>query len=61
MATDSSILAWGTPWTEEPHGLVHEVAKELDMAQQLNNNLLDYVGEGPKSNGCWCAYKEKAI
>ena len=21
MATHSSILAWRTPWTEEPHGL----------------------------------------
>ena len=26
MATDSSILAWETPWTEEPSG-VHGVAK----------------------------------
>ena len=29
MATHSSILAWRTPWTEEPGGLhtVHEVAE----------------------------------
>ena len=29
MATHSSILAWGIPWTEEPGGLhvVHGVAK----------------------------------
>ena len=29
MATDSSILAWRTPWTEEPvHGeTIHGVAK----------------------------------
>ena len=29
MATHSSILAWRTPWTEEPDGLhtVHGVAK----------------------------------
>ena len=32
MATDSSILAWRIPWTEEPGGLqstrlVHQVAK----------------------------------
>ena len=26
MATHSSILAWRTPWTEEP-GTVHEVAE----------------------------------
>ena len=27
MATRSSILAWRIPWTEEPGGLVHGVAK----------------------------------
>ena len=27
MATHSSILAWRSPWTEEPGGLVHGVAK----------------------------------
>ena len=27
MATHSSILAWRSPWTEEPGGLVHRVAK----------------------------------
>ena len=26
MATHSSIAAWETSWTEEPHGRVHEVA-----------------------------------
>ena len=31
MATHSSILAWGIPWTEEPGGAtVHRVAKESD-------------------------------
>ena len=29
MATHSSILAWEIPWTEEPGGLVHGVAKSL--------------------------------
>ena len=29
MATYSSILAWETPWTEEP-GWVHRVAKESE-------------------------------
>ena len=29
--THSSILAWEIPWTEEPAGLVHGVAKESDM------------------------------
>ena len=27
MATHSSILAWRIPWTKEPGGLVHGVAK----------------------------------
>ena len=27
MAAHSSILAWRIPWTEEPSGLVHGVAK----------------------------------
>ena len=27
MATHSSILAWENPRTEEPHGLVHGIAK----------------------------------
>ena len=31
MATHSSILAWKVPWTQEPGGLVHGVAKESDM------------------------------
>ena len=31
MAIHSRILAWEIPWTEEPGGLVHEVAKELEM------------------------------
>ena len=31
VATRSRILAWEIPWTEEPGGLVHEVAKELEM------------------------------
>ena len=31
MATDSSILAWRIPWTEEPGGLQSMGFKELDM------------------------------
>ena len=34
MATHSSILAWGIPWTEEPGGLRSiESDKELDMTE----------------------------
>ena len=40
MATHSSILAWGIPWTEKPGGLQSMgVIKESDMTKQwLNNN-----------------------
>ena len=34
MATHSSILAWRTPWTEEPGKLQSGVA-ELDTTQRL--------------------------
>ena len=30
MATESSILAWETPWTEEPGGLQSMGSKESD-------------------------------
>ena len=34
MATHSSILAWGIPWTEEPGGLQSiESDKELDTTE----------------------------
>ena len=32
MATHSSILAWRTPWTEEPGGL-QSMGKESDMTE----------------------------
>ena len=31
MATDSSILAWEVPWTEEPGGLQSTGWQESDM------------------------------
>ena len=33
MATHSSILAWRTPWTEEPGGLQSMASRELDATQ----------------------------
>ena len=38
MATQSSILAWAIPWTEEPRGLFMSPwgHKELDMTEQLS-------------------------
>ena len=38
MATHSSILAWRTPWTEEPGGLPCG-CKELDAAERLTFSL----------------------
>ena len=36
MATYSSILAWKTPWTEEPGRLQLWGRKELDMTDRLH-------------------------
>ena len=33
MATNSSILAWRIPWTEEPGGLQSTGSQELDMTE----------------------------
>ena len=33
MATDSSILGWRIPWTEEPGGYSPWGLKELDMTE----------------------------
>jgi len=49
MATHSSILAWRTPWTEEPRGLQsmgsqrvgHKLAAEHEH-QHKSINLLNY-------------------
>ena len=35
MATQSSILAWRIPWTEEPGGYCPWGGKESDMTEQL--------------------------
>ena len=32
VATHSSILAWGNPWTEEPSGL-HSTGSQRDMTE----------------------------
>ena len=37
MATCSCILAWETPWTEEPGELWSMETQESDTTQQLNN------------------------
>ena len=35
MATQSSVLAWRIPWTEEPGGLQSWGCKESDASEQL--------------------------
>ena len=35
MATHSSILVWGIPWTEEPGRLQSMGSQELDMTEGL--------------------------
>ena len=37
MATYSSVLAWRTPWTEEPGGLQSMGLQKLVMTQRLNH------------------------
>ena len=37
MATQSSILAWEIPWTEEPRGLQSMGHKYLDMTEELTH------------------------
>ena len=42
MATNSNILAWRIPWTEEPGGLYSPWGcKELDMTEQLTLHTID--------------------
>ena len=48
MATHSSILAWGIPWTEELGGLQSEGHKESDMTEQLTLSHLP-CQVGPQS------------
>ena len=40
MATHSSILAWRTPWMEEPGGLQSTGRKELDTTERLWASLV---------------------
>ena len=42
MATDSSVLAWRTPWTEEPGRLSPWGRKEPDTTEQLSMQFAFY-------------------
>ena len=52
MATQSSILAWEIPWTEEPGGLLYSPwdHKELGTTWQLNNNKEAKIKYGKASD-----------
>ena len=43
MATQSSVLAWRTPWTEEPVGYSPWGCKDLDMTERLTQLLYNVV------------------
>ena len=38
MAAHSSVLAWRSPWTEEPGGLQSMGGEELDTTERLDNS-----------------------
>ena len=40
VATHCSILAWRSPWTEEPGGLQTMGSQESDTTEQLNTRIL---------------------
>ena len=45
MATQFSVLAWRTPWTEEPGGLQPISHKESDTTEQLSNHTHSLQGQ----------------
>ena len=44
MATRSSILAWRTPWTEEPSELQGLTHKESDMTEVTYHAQTNWIG-----------------
>ena len=53
MATQSSILAWEIPWTEEPGSYCPWGRKESDMSEyiQLHSSTVIYGNEQPRRLG----------
>ena len=52
MATHSSILAWRTPWTEEP-GWLHSMGLQrvgYNQATNTHTNILSFVSHNFKTN-----------
>ena len=54
MATHSSILAWETPWTEEPGGLQSmgfQKKKKIDEhVKRIQNQPERTYGQNPRKN-----------
>ena len=46
MATQSTILAWTIPWTEEPGGVQSTGSQESDTTEQLNHRHHRYIYDG---------------
>ena len=44
MATHSSILAWRTPWTGEPGGLLRRVTKSRTRLKRLSTSSVQGAG-----------------
>ena len=58
MATDSSILAWRIPWTEEPDGLlVHRLTKNWTQLKQLSTQSRGTLRE--KCINAPCFFEDK--
>ena len=67
MATHSSILAWRTPWTEEPGGLqsaAHSLQSRLTLCDPIDGSPPGAPGPGilqartlenPRDGGAWWA------
>ena len=56
MATQSSILAWEIPWTEEPGGLQSMgLQKKSDTTEQLSTHThkFGHGGNVCAKNVCW--------
>ena len=65
MATHSSILAWKSPWTEEPGGLqsigLHDWACVHEGGGRWvgSNKLVELKKKKPTNSKCWRGYGEK--
>ena len=46
MATDSSILAWKMPWTEEPGGQQSMGSQRVDTTEQLSMRTHKNIDSG---------------